>query len=222
VLRFFKYLAIAAFFAWLGTAVVFVDQSEFALLTRFGEVVGDGLHSAGLDQGPARRDRAQQPLTAPGHRPQPSTGTPRIRAASAGVSWPGVRPSARRSGAPARGAAVGVWVSVKVVGAAASALATGRMPRLAATVLAASMVPTTLAGHAFWKAETPEERKRQILQFAKNVSVTGGLVLAAVDTEAKPGLAWRARDAGRKARREAKHLARDARREARLAKATHL
>ncbi len=33
---------------------------------------------------------------------------------------------------------------------AAAALATGRAPRLSATVLAASLVPTTLAGHAFW------------------------------------------------------------------------
>jgi hypothetical protein len=40
-----------------------------------------------------------------------------------------------------------------------------------------------------------------------------------VDTEGKPGVAWRARRAARDVRREAKVLARQARTEARLAKA---
>ena len=47
----------------------------------------------------------------------------------------------------------------------------------------------------------------------------GGLLLAAVDTEGKPGLAWRARRAAADVRREAKQVAKDARREAKLAKA---
>ncbi len=113
-----------------------------------------------------------------------------------------------------------VRINAGVQGVAAAALATGRFPRTAATILVASMVPTTVAGHAFWKSETPEERKAQMLQFAKNLSITGGLILAAVDTEAKPGLAWRARAATRQARREARHLAHSARQEARVAKAS--
>src|SRR5687768_12824890 len=48
---------------------------------------------------------------------------------------------------------------------AAAALATGRAPRLASTVLAASLVPTTLAGHRFWEYTDKEERKQQQLQF---------------------------------------------------------
>jgi hypothetical protein len=47
----------------------------------------------------------------------------------------------------------------------------------------------------------------------------GGLLLAAVDTEGKPGVAWRARRAAADVRREAKVLAKSARREARLARA---
>ena len=39
--------------------------------------------------------------------------------------------------------------------AAGLALATGRAPRLAATVLAASLVPTTAAGHRFWEETRP-------------------------------------------------------------------
>jgi hypothetical protein len=47
----------------------------------------------------------------------------------------------------------------------------------------------------------------------------GGLMLAAVDTEGKPGVAWRARRAAADVRREARGLARTARREAKLARA---
>ncbi|MDZ5662576.1 DoxX family membrane protein [Nocardioides sp. zg-1308] len=102
---------------------------------------------------------------------------------------------------------------------AAAALATGRVPRLSATVLAASLVPTTLAGHPFWEETDPQAKSAQRLQFVKNASVLGGLLLAGVDTEGKPGLAWRARRAASDVRREAKQVAKDARREAKLAKA---
>ena len=98
-------------------------------------------------------------------------------------------------------------------------LATGRAPRLASTVLAATLVPTTAAGHRFWEESDPGQRANQKVHFFKNVSMLGGLMIAAVDTEGKPGVAWRARRAARDARREAKHLATSARREARLAAA---
>jgi putative oxidoreductase len=102
---------------------------------------------------------------------------------------------------------------------AAAALATGRAPRLSATVLAASLVPTTLAGHPFWDETDPQTKATQRLQFMKNTAVLGGLLLAGVDTEGKPGLAWRARRAAADVRREAKQVAKDARREAKLARA---
>ena len=101
---------------------------------------------------------------------------------------------------------------------AAASLATGRMPRLSAAVLATSLVPTTLAGHRFWEAPA-EARKQQQLHFFKNLSLLGGLLIAAGDTNGKPGVAWRTQRAARDARRGAGHLAGTARREARLAKA---
>ena len=103
--------------------------------------------------------------------------------------------------------------------AAGLALATGRAPRLSSTLLAASLVPTTLAGHRFWEESDEGTKGNQKVHFFKNVSMMGGLLLAGVDTEGKPGLAWRARRAAADARREARRLAKDARREARLAKA---
>lgn len=60
-------------------------------------------------------------------------------------------------------------------------LATGRVPRLASLTLAASLIPTTVAGHAFWAQDDPAARRQHLLQFAKNVSVMGGLMLAATD-----------------------------------------
>ena len=102
---------------------------------------------------------------------------------------------------------------------AAAALATGRAPRISATVLAASLVPTTLAGHAFWDETDPQTKAAQRLQFIKNTSIFGGLLLAGVDTEGRPGLAWRARRAASDVRREAHQVAKDARREAKLARA---
>jgi putative oxidoreductase len=103
---------------------------------------------------------------------------------------------------------------------AAVALARGRAPRLASTVLAASTVPTTAAGHQFWKESDPAVRQQQMLHFFKNLSMLGGLMLAAVDTDGKPGVAWRTKhgvsNTVSSTRREAKHLAREAKLQARL------
>lgn len=98
-------------------------------------------------------------------------------------------------------------------------LATGRMPRLSALVLAASLAPTTYAGHPFWEEKDKAARASQRTQFFKNVSIMGGLLLASVDTAGKPGVAWRARRAAHDVRREARQLAKQARAEARVAKA---
>ena len=76
--------------------------------------------------------------------------------------------------------------------AAGSLLALGRLPRLASTVLAATLVPTTVAAHSFWQEQDPEVRAQQQVQFLKNLGLLGGLLLAAVDTEGRPGLAYRA------------------------------
>ena len=87
------------------------------------------------------------------------------------------------------------WVqadaAVKV--AAGSLFALNKFPRLTALVLSASIVPTTLAGHRFWEHEDPTERFGQISNFLKNTGLLGGLLLAAVDTEGKPSVGYRAR-----------------------------
>jgi uncharacterized membrane protein YphA (DoxX/SURF4 family) len=110
------------------------------------------------------------------------------------------------------------------------ALASGKGRRLGASLLAASLVPTTLAGHSFWHEKDKAVRNQQRIQFMKNLGLMGGLLLAAVDTDGKPGVAWRATHGARAAKRETKRgakaakretkqLAREAKHAARLAKA---
>ena len=93
------------------------------------------------------------------------------------------------------------WVKIDagVKVAAGSLLALGRLPRLSALALSASIVPTTLAGHRFWEHEDPTEQFGQISNFLKNAGLLGGLLLAAVDTEGKPSVGYRARRAATKA-----------------------
>src|SRR5271165_3205021 len=69
--------------------------------------------------------------------------------------------------------------AVQVVGGALLAL--GLAPRLSALALAGSLIPTTLAGHAYWTIEDPAARKMQRIQFHKNLAMIGGLLFAALD-----------------------------------------
>ena len=58
-------------------------------------------------------------------------------------------------------------------------LATGRLPRLCALVLALNLVPTTIAAHPFWAHEDPAERGHQGTEFLKNLGLFGGLLATA-------------------------------------------
>ncbi|MCU1496116.1 MAG: DoxX family protein, partial [Acidimicrobiales bacterium] len=92
-----------------------------------------------------------------------------------------------------------VKVNAAVQVGAGVLLSLGKLPRLSSAALAASMIPTTLAGHRFWEAEGLERQSQQV-HFFKNVSILGGLILAAVDTEGRPGLHYRASHAGHDAK----------------------
>jgi putative oxidoreductase len=97
---------------------------------------------------------------------------------------------------------------------AGAALAVGRAPRLCAVLLAGSLVPGggLLPYHP--DAETPEAKGRHSAEFQKNLAVLGGLALAAVDTQGKPSLSWRARRAAKDARKAGKSAAKNARKTA--------
>ena len=89
------------------------------------------------------------------------------------------------------------WVringAIHVVGGAM--LATGHLPRLTSWALAATLVPTTFVGHAFWQQSDPAARKNQSVHFFKNVSMIGGLLMAGIDPDPhKKMLVTRAKD----------------------------
>jgi uncharacterized membrane protein YphA (DoxX/SURF4 family) len=69
---------------------------------------------------------------------------------------------------------------------AGTALATGVAPRLAAGALIGSLVPTTVAGHAFWIHDDPAQRTNQRNHFNKNLGLIGGLIIVVL-TGAKRG-----------------------------------
>jgi uncharacterized membrane protein YphA (DoxX/SURF4 family) len=67
--------------------------------------------------------------------------------------------------------------------AAGVALASGLLTRPAALALMASLIPTTVAGHRFWEETDPGPRHIQRIQFFKNLSMMGGLLLAFADAD---------------------------------------
>lgn len=77
-------------------------------------------------------------------------------------------------------------------------LATGKLPRLASAALALSVVPGSLGGHTFWSETDPQRKADERRAFITDVSLIGGLIIAAVDTEGKPSLGWRGRRAAHK------------------------
>ena len=66
---------------------------------------------------------------------------------------------------------------------AGSTFALGILPRLSARSLQINLLIATYVGHAFWKAEKPEDRNQQIQQFLKNVGLFGGLLLYTSSTK---------------------------------------
>ena len=79
----------------------------------------------------------------------------------------------------------------------------GKLPRLAATALALSLIPTTWAGHRFWEQTDKQQKRGQTIQFLKNVGMLGGLIYAANDTGGRPSITWAAKRAAKKASKKA-------------------
>ena len=111
-----------------------------------------------------------------------------------------------------------VRINGAIMAGAGALLATSRMPRTSAAVLAVTLIPTTAVGHPFWQKADDAKRSMDRTQFLKNLGLVGGLLLAAVDTEGKPGLAYRARLARQQAQRSVRSGRRTVRLLARSAK----
>ena len=95
---------------------------------------------------------------------------------------PGARPAALdRAGMPGGADLVRLNGAAMVVGGLA--LGAGILPRAASLGLIASLLPTTVVGHPFWREQEPAARSAQTLQFVKNLSMLGGLVIEASSPE---------------------------------------
>src|SRR5258708_8490226 len=74
-------------------------------------------------------------------------------------------------------------------------LATGRLPRVASAALALTVVPGSLGGQRFWSESDPQRKADERRPFLTDVSLVGGLVIAAVCTAGQPSLRRRGRRA---------------------------
>jgi uncharacterized membrane protein YphA (DoxX/SURF4 family) len=70
---------------------------------------------------------------------------------------------------------------------AGSMFAIGRMPRFSSAILVGTALVNALAES---QAELPDAEK--LPRFLKNIGLAGGVLLASVDTDGNPSLAWRA------------------------------
>jgi uncharacterized membrane protein YphA (DoxX/SURF4 family) len=74
-------------------------------------------------------------------------------------------------------------------------LATGKLPRIASAALAFTVIPGSLGGHQFWAESDPERKAEKRTALLTDLSLLGGLIIAAADTAGKPSLGWRGRQA---------------------------
>ena len=74
-------------------------------------------------------------------------------------------------------------------------LATGKLPRIASAALAVTVIPGSLGGHLFWTEKDPQRKAEQRRALLTDLSLLGGLIIAAADTAGKPSLGWRGRQA---------------------------
>jgi putative oxidoreductase len=84
--------------------------------------------------------------------------------------------------------------------AAGLMLVLGRAPRIAATVLAADLIPSTVAEHPFWAPGAPDTRKAHQQHFLANCGLLGGLLLTMTTPAGKRSKKRARRRARKKAR----------------------
>lgn len=82
-------------------------------------------------------------------------------------------------------------------------LTTNRLPRLAALVLASSLVPTAAVRDAFWSESDPAARQHKKQGLLADLGLLGGLLVATADTGGRESVPHAAVRLSRRARRRA-------------------
>jgi len=106
-----------------------------------------------------------------------------------------VEPALEKAGVPpaiASDTRLLVRVSGAVTAVAGLLLATNRKPRTAALTLAAMTVPVTLVNSPVWTGGSRERKKEMRRGLLTGASLVGGLLIAGLDRDGRPSLAWRA------------------------------
>src|SRR5690554_4322345 len=106
-----------------------------------------------------------------------------------------VEPALEKAGIPpaiASDTRLLVRVSGGITAVAGLMLATGRNPRSAALTLAAITVPVTLVNNPVWTSTGKDRKKEMRRGLLTGASLVGGLVIAGLDRDGRPSLAWRA------------------------------
>jgi putative oxidoreductase len=83
-------------------------------------------------------------------------------------------------------------------------LATGRMPRLSALMLAMTVVPDAATGHAFWSEQDKQQKQVQRGLFVRDLGLLGGLLVSVADTGGRESVPHRAKRTANQATKKAK------------------
>lgn len=131
-----------------------------------------------------------------------------------------LRPVLQRAGKTipsARSFTANEQLVAKVVGGtqigAGLLLGIGKLSRVAALLLVVSSALNTVVEYRSADSSTKEAKTHRRNELLKNVSLIGAVMLATVDTNGRPGLAWRAEHLAGDARKSAKSLSKDARKQ---------
>ena len=86
---------------------------------------------------------------------------------------------------------------------AGALLLLNRMPRLSALVLAMTVVPEALTGHAFWSESDKQDRDTQRSLFVRDLGLLGGALVTVADTGGRESVPHRARRTAKQAAKQA-------------------
>jgi len=92
--------------------------------------------------------------------------------------------------------------------AAGTLLVLNRFPRLSALVLAATVLPDAVTGHAFWTEQDKQTKNNERALFTRDLGLLGGALVAAADTGGRESVPHRAaRETKKAAKKTAKKTA---------------
>jgi len=88
--------------------------------------------------------------------------------------------------------------------AAGALLILNRFPRLSALVLAATVLPDAVTGHAFWTEQDKLAKNNERALFTRDLGLLGGALVAVADTGGRESVPHRAKRSTKKAAKAAK------------------